>query len=658
MSDSDSSYVTAANNNNEDDNDSAASTEENYTQSEIEEKNDAIEKFLHVYKQYKSYQELLSKLEEAVDSDKKRDYYIRFSHHLLQCEENGMRLQELPVYSDKEYQMESLLVEYEESKKKEHTKDNVMQLSDNPWKTSGSETKMNVASGMDLDSTEANAPTIPLKKLKEVLFRPGMKFRGEIVVPGMGSNSSPFVNDDSEEENELELEDDSDSTQPSRRRSDSNSMPNERGRASSNTDESNEGEESRKSYELVVYRTGEDPFGNYTIAASHAAYGDEQSVRIQLSTEEIEGSDSKKRLKVKYSDGETICEGYWNGEKFRLEGNVRQKLQANDGIFHTSEVTHVFTLYPCTSYFPAGRDEEENTVASAATKKLTDQPPDNISSIPSLEVDLLSRDTTAIAAHRKRTEDTNKVCMEQFLGIFVIPPPLERPDMATLRMFLSLLEHRPGELSSIESQLNEKQKLYCKLHNVDFSELLTQANRAEGEHTCATFRSRAVLLDSFHFNTIQHRDEFIAEWKEKKIDLQGNHQYWDRVNFLMKSISQMLVTFDTITSKHQLLILNSMHRLHVSYECLESAYRRAEKRLSKEELAKYEIDIDQQHQEGLNNVDCIICQMPLLDEGGGEDMSCLYKLPCSHCFHKKCVEQWLHNNSTCPACRLDLTNDN
>ena len=366
-------------------------------------------------------------------------------------------------------------------------------------------------------------------------------------------------------------------------------------------------------------------------------------MRIQLSTEEIEGSD-KKRLKVEYSDGETSCIGYWNGEKFRLEGNVRQKLQANDGIFHTSEVTHVFTLYPCTSCFPAGRDEEENTVA-------------NDNSSLSLCEDLLSRDTEAIAAHRKRTEDTNKVCVEQFLGIFVIPPPLERPDMATLRMFLSLLEHRPGELSSIESQLNEKQKLYWKLHNVDFSELLTQAHRAEGEHTCATFRSRAVLLDSFHFDTIQDRDEFIAEWKEKKIDLQGNHQYWDRVNFLMKSISQMLVTFVTITSKHQLLILNSMHRLHVSYECLESAYSRAEKRLTREELTKYEVIADQQHQESLKNVDCIICQMPLLDEGE-EDMSSLYKLPCSHCFHKKCVEQWLHNNSTCPACRLDLTNDN
>ena len=139
------------------------------------------------------------------------------------------------------------------------------------------------------------------------------------------------------------------------------------------------------------------------------------------------------------------------------------------------------------------------------------------------------------------------------------------------------------------------------------------------------------------------------------MDLKEAHTHWDLANFLMKSIAQMIAAFDTSHSNEQSRILVSYHRLHVSYECLESAYRRAEKRLTKEELTKYEINTDQQHQ-GLDNVDCIICQMPLLDEGE-EDMGCLYKLPCSHCFHKKCVEQWLHNNSTCPACRLDLTND-
>jgi len=614
-----------------------AATEENYTAAELEEKNIEFDKFLHVYKQYKSYQELLSKLEEAVDSDE-RDYYMRCAHHLLQCEENGMRLGELPMY---------------ESKKKGY------QLSDNPWETSDSEMKMK-SDGMDSDSmAEANS-SIPLEKLKEVLFRPGMKLKGHIVVPGLGDDS-PNYDEEGNEMSDSNEDEEIVSIQRNRggRSDNSNSMPNERGRASSNTDESNEGEESRKSYELVIMERGDDPLGNYQICASHAAYGDEQCVRIQLSIEEVEGSDTKrKRLRVEYSDGETSCSGYWNEEKFRLEGNVRQRLQANDGIFHTSEVTHVFTLYPCTGCFPAGRDEGETTIASAATKKLTNQ--DNNSSIPSLEVDLLSRDTAAIAAHRKRTEDVMKVCMSGFVSIFVIPPPLERPDMMKLRMFLSLLEHRPGELSSIESQLNEKQKLYWKLRNVDFSELLTQVHIVQGEHTCALFRSRAALLDSFHFNTIQDQDKFIAEWKEKKMDLQKAHKQWDVVNFLMKYTAQMVATFEPggLNPKHQSLIFTSMHRLHVSYECLESSYRRAEKRLTKEELTKYEINTDQQHQEGLKNVDCIICQMPLLDEGGEVDMSCLYKLPCSHCFHKKCVEQWLHNNSTCPACRLDLTNDN
>ena len=184
-----------------------------------------------------------------------------------------------------------------------------------------------------------------------------------------------------------------------------------------------------------------------------------------------------------------------------------------------------------------------------------------------------------------------------------------------------------------------------------FNELLTQVIRVAGETLCALFRSRAALLDSFYFDTIQDRDEFIAEWKEKKMDLQSAHENWDSVRFLMKSIAQMVFVFEPGGLNNT----SPIHRrLEVSYECMESAYRRAEQRLTKEELTKYEINTDQQDQ-GLNNSDCIICQMPLLDEGGGEDMSCLYKLPCSHYFHKKCVGQWLHNNSTCPACRLDLT---
>ena len=621
--------VPAANNNDEDNNnDNSTTNEENYTQSEIEEKNNAIDKFLRAYKQYETYQTILSKLEEPSDSCDERRKFMKYARTLLSCEENGATmdgtLDNLPMDMTTLEEMSNTLASSDEM---DPSPDDSQKKLDSTTNPSSNSPEIKMA------TTEADASTIPLKKLKEVLFRPGMKFRGEIVVPGMGSNSSPFVNDDPEEENELE---DSNSTQPNMRRSDNNpTISNESGRASSSTDESNEGGETGKLYELVVFYTGADPLGNYQICASHAAYGDEQCVRIQTSTEEVEGSD-KKRLKVEYSDGETSCSGYWNEKKFRLEGNVRQRLQANDGIFHTSEVTHVFTLYPCLGRFPAGREEEEISVAS-----------DNTSL--SLCEDLLSRDTAAIAAHRNRTYNTLRYSLQEFIVSVQIQPRMSTIDMHELReAFRSL---RLLDDAYIESQLNETQKVLWKLRFVKFDELLTRTTKVAGEDTCAKFRSRAALLDSFHFNTIQDRDEFITEWKEKKIDLQEAHRHWDMVNFLMKSIAQMVFVFEPGSLNNT----SPIHRrLEVSYECFESAYRRAEKRLTKEELTQYEINTDQQHQEGLKSVDCIICQMPLLDEGE-EDMSCLYKLPCSHYFHKKCVEQWLHNNSTCPACRLDLT---
>ena len=322
--------------------------------SRIETKRYVIDEFLNTYNKWKEYESILSTLESNSNDSNDLSLVPKYVEHLLQCEEAGMKYNMLPsmeewadtavidewpkpqqsTLDDGQGKLQSLdnndteneeiqklnkLLDGENAKWIIETKLDVMARNsmdsndgdgDNTdWDRVASETKEELKGLADVEErraagkaevkeleqqihelrakflnvTEKELDDLDAKRkqdrlIQEALFRPGMKFRGRIVVPGLG-----------EDEDEV-----------------------------------------GRSYELVIV----DPEDG-CIVASHAAYGDEQYMRINLSAEEVEGSDTK-RLKVKYSDGETSCEGYWNEEKFRLEGNVRQRLESNDGIFHTS----------------------------------------------------------------------------------------------------------------------------------------------------------------------------------------------------------------------------------------------------------------------------------------------------------------------------------
>ena len=120
----------------------------------------------------------------------------------------------------------------------------------------------------------------------------------------------------------------------------------------------------------------------------------------------------------------------------------------------------------------------------------------------------------------------------------------------------------------------------------------------------------------------------------------------------MRALTQMAQLF-TMEGRVFFLTWNVRHRLRDSFEVFESAYRRAETRLSREELAKYEIPAGKLG--GLEG-NCIICLSSLL-ESDGATQECLYELPCSHRFHERCVQQWLHDHSSCPVCRHELKGD-
>jgi hypothetical protein len=282
--------------------------------------------------------------------------------------------------------------------------------------------------------------------------------------------------------------------------------------------------------------------------------------------------------------------------------------------------------------------------------------------------DIISIDTRTIVAHRRRTHIALTICFQNFLAMFQVVGGMTGNDIGALRF---AYENSEDDNTNILAQLNEKQRLFWRLRNVDWATLLEESCRVGGEKMCADFRYRAVLLDALLFETSHHKLAFVNNWKKAKMDLTSTHKEWDSRESLMNGLTQMVYTFDKSLGREASmsqyrriahLTMNVKIRLRISYECLESAYRRAENRLTKEALAKFEIRHDLQ-QQGLGDTFCIICQSPLLvvdDDNTLEDEEagcCFYKLPCSHYFHQDCVQQWLHNHSSCPVCRHDLVDD-
>lgn len=50
-------------------------------------------------------------------------------------------------------------------------------------------------------------------------------------------------------------------------------------------------------------------------------------------------------------------------------------------------------------------------------------------------------------------------------------------------------------------------------------------------------------------------------------------------------------------------------------------------------------------------VKCLVCQFQY------EQGECLRRLPCNHCFHAECVDQWLMSKDCCPYCRTPIVEE-
>jgi hypothetical protein len=515
--------------------------------------------------------------------------------------------------------------------------------------------------GADGDSKANNladlqsSVSLTLEQLANVLFTPGMRYRGHIFIPGIKSpetDSASAASDDiSNNFNENE-----------------SSVNGRAAAASPNTRNHPSEPQQDGTYELIILQRDKDALGNPYILAHHKAYDDEQCVHIKWHI----SNDAK--LHVEYEDGETVCIGTWNPTRFRLEGNVCQRLQANDGAFHTrSEVTHVFTLHPCTHGFPLGRHSSETEHVIVHKQDFWNQPytgreskelADARESIKgddfgSFDADITSLHTRALVRHRNRTYRSLMKALHS-LNDFFASLDVGRMELLQMQKLLSIFKdenRHPFDKDEIMGML-------MKLRRVKWPDFLVAVS-VLSEQTSAEMRRRAALLEAEKFETTDQRTILIAKWKEAEMDLAGAHDIWSRCESLSKNICSLAYAFNlSFLSNLGMFPLHVMrHRLMSNYECFESAYKMAETRIASCDVTKYEItpNILRLGLEGSGeeNTACPICLHFLLkdgeDDGNDADDAIIYKLPCSHCFHSQCVKQWLHNHSSCPVCRADLT---
>ena len=164
---------------------------------------------------------------------------------------------------------------------------------------------------------------------------------------------------------------------------------------------------------------------------------------------ELEASNATRRLEIEYADGETVCKGFWCPKKFRFEGCVYQRLQINDGIFHTSDaVTRVFTLYPCTDCFHVGRLGIDEATCLVDFKRVVET-----NEMSPFEENILSRNTSAFAAHCYRTHNARLECLQNYNKNF------QHLGISGHDIFL-LSQCYDDDIERIKKFLNEKQQTF------------------------------------------------------------------------------------------------------------------------------------------------------------------------------------------------------
>jgi hypothetical protein len=216
----------------------------------------------------------------------------------------------------------------------------------------------------------------------------------------------------------------------------------------------------------------------------------------------------------------------------------------------------------------------------------------------------------------------------------------------------------------------KKVQFHDLLASISWGDLLVEAS-IQSEKTCATFRRQTFLLDNLTFESDEYKAQIMADLRANGMTVAGSHFEWDKCIQMGRAVALGWSWFEkgswscfersAIVGQRCVYLLFMMHsRLETNHKHLENAFRGADLRLTGMELrrikeiscAAFALKVKDYEEAGL----CGVCQCDMDEEcESSDDANTPVCLPCSHSYHWDCVKQWLHDHSSCPSCRFDLT---
>ena len=186
------------------------------------------------------------------------------------------------------------------------------------------------------------------------------------------------------------------------------------------------------------------------------------------------------------------------------------------------------------------------------------------------------------------------------------------------------------------------------------------------EAECCGIRERTRVIKEAKFTTAADKKAAVKADREgngTRADIHAtigtalHRQYvllWRSINFSELPDRDAQECNKTIVE----MIHQSEHRMHIAYRAFDEVYRKFESRLPRSDVERRCVTVPP---EGISAIPgfedpesatCTIC-MTTANEPGER----LCRLDCGHGFHLNCVENWLHNERTCPNCRTKVVGE-